>query len=126
MPWRRTHFPVKTSCLRISFLGLSLIAVVALTGCQHMVLSTSRAYSSQGMPVSGGLIYRDTGALWIMGDDGESRMLAHHEAALPSPDLKQAVYYDGTHDKTTLWIIDLETNEQRQVATDRVVVYLFG
>jgi len=77
------------------------------------------------MPVSGGLIYRDTGALWIVGDDGESQMLAHHDTALPSPDLKQAVYYDGTHDKTALWIIDLETREQRQVATDRVVVYLF-
>jgi Tol biopolymer transport system component len=116
---------MKTSCLSISFLGLSLIVVVALTGCRHMAPSSSLAYSSPGIPVSGGLVYRNTGSLWIMGDDGESRMLVHHEAALPSPDLKQAVHYDGTHDKTTLWIIDLETHEQRQVATDRVIVCLF-
>jgi Tol biopolymer transport system component len=117
---------MKTSCIGLSFLGLSLVAIAALTGRQHVVLSSSRAHSSPGKHVSGGLIYRDAGALWAMGDDGEARMLAHHEAALPSPDLKQAVYVDATDGNTTLWIIDLETHEQRRVATDRIVVHLFG
>ncbi len=117
---------MKASWFGLSFLGLSLTAMVALTGCQHMAVFPSRARGSAGMAVSAGLIYRDSGALWIMGDNGKARMLAPHDAALPSPGLKQAGYYDGTTDNTTLWIIDLETRKQRQVDTARVIVHLFG
>lgn len=117
---------MKISCMGLSLLVLNLIAVAALAGCQPIAFATSRPHSSPEMDESAGLIYRHTGALWVMGNDGEPRVVAQDEDALPSPDLRQAVHFSGTPDNTTLWITDLGTHEQRKVTTDKIVVHLFG
>jgi dipeptidyl aminopeptidase/acylaminoacyl peptidase len=76
--------------------------------------------------VPAGLIYSDGGALWIGGGEGRSSVLVGHDAVLLSPDHRQTAYREEAGDQAALWIVDVDTQARRQIATDRMVVILFG